>query len=102
MAHTLKVRRVGNRADASWSRNRRDSLLASPASPLRSDITKAFNRITDTISPGAITVPTVAVGGSAGRYLTVAGIPTYGVQGFFQDRDDDAAEGAHLERGVPY
>jgi hypothetical protein len=48
-------------------------------SPLRPDITKAFNRITDTMWPSVITVPTMAVGGSDGRYLRVAGIPTYGV-----------------------
>ncbi len=66
---------------------------ASPASPLREDIMKAFNRITDTMWPGVITVPTMAVGGSDGRYLRLAGIPTYGVQGFFQDRDDVRAHG---------
>jgi acetylornithine deacetylase/succinyl-diaminopimelate desuccinylase-like protein len=66
---------------------------ASPASPLRPDIMKAFARLTDTLWPGVITVPTMAVGGSDGRYLRVAGIPTYGVQGFFQDRDDVRAHG---------
>jgi acetylornithine deacetylase/succinyl-diaminopimelate desuccinylase-like protein len=65
----------------------------SPASPLRPDILKAFNRITDTMWPGVVTVPTMAVGGSDGRYLRIAGIPTYGVQGFFQDRDDVRAHG---------
>jgi acetylornithine deacetylase/succinyl-diaminopimelate desuccinylase-like protein len=66
---------------------------ASRASPLRPDIMKAFTRVTDTMWPGVITVPTMAVGGSDGRYLRVAGIPTYGVQGFFQDRDDVRAHG---------
>ena len=66
---------------------------ASPASPLRPDIMKAFTRITDTMWPGVITVPTMSVGGSDGRYLRTAGIPTYGVQGFFQDRDDVRAHG---------
>ena len=66
---------------------------ASPASPMRADIMKAFNRVTDTMWPGVITVPTMAVGGSDGRYLRIAGIPTYGVQGFFQDRDDVRAHG---------
>jgi acetylornithine deacetylase/succinyl-diaminopimelate desuccinylase-like protein len=66
---------------------------ASPASPMRPDIMKAFNRVTDTMWPGVITVPTMAVGGSDGRYLRLAGIPTYGVQGFFQDRDDVRAHG---------
>lgn len=46
-----------------------------------------------TMWPGVITVPTMAVGGSDGRYLRLAGIPTYGVQGFFQDRDDVRAHG---------
>jgi hypothetical protein len=49
---------------------------------------KAFRGITDTMWPGVITVPTMAVGSGDGRHLRVAGIPTYGVQGFFQDRDD--------------
>ena len=66
---------------------------ASPASPLRPDIMKAFTRITDTMWPGVVTVPTMAVGGSDGRYLRLAGIPAYGVQGFFQDRDDVRAHG---------
>ena len=66
---------------------------ASPASPLRPDITKAFDRLTDSMWPGVVTVPTMAVGGSDGRYLRSAGIPTYGVQGSFQDRDDVRSHG---------
>ena len=66
---------------------------ASPASPLRPDIMKAFTGITDTMWPGVVAVPSMAVGGSDGRYLRIAGIPTYGVQGFFQDRDDVRAHG---------
>jgi acetylornithine deacetylase/succinyl-diaminopimelate desuccinylase-like protein len=66
---------------------------ASPSSPMRTDIMKAFNRVTDNMWPGVITVPTMAVGGSDGRYLRVAGIPTYGIQGFFQDRDDVRSHG---------
>jgi acetylornithine deacetylase/succinyl-diaminopimelate desuccinylase-like protein len=66
---------------------------ASPESPLRPDILKVLTRITDTMWPGVIVVPTLQVGGSDGRYLRIAGIPTYGVQGFFQDRDDARAHG---------
>jgi acetylornithine deacetylase/succinyl-diaminopimelate desuccinylase-like protein len=65
----------------------------SPASPLRPVIVKAFDRVTDTLWPGVVTLPTMAVGGSDGRYLRSAGIPTYGVQGFFVDRDDVRAHG---------
>jgi len=66
---------------------------ASPESPLRPDVMSAFARLTDTLWPGAVPVPVMAVGGSDGRYLRLAGIPTYGVQGFFQDRDDVRAHG---------
>jgi acetylornithine deacetylase/succinyl-diaminopimelate desuccinylase-like protein len=66
---------------------------AAPASPLRPDVMKAFSRVTDTMWPGVITVPTMATGASDGRYLRASGIPTYGVQGFFGDRDDVRAHG---------
>ncbi len=66
---------------------------AAPASPLRPDVMKAIARITDTMWPGVLTVPTMSTGASDGRYLRAAGIPTYGVQGFFGDRDDVRAHG---------
>ena len=66
---------------------------ASPASPLRDDIMKAVARVSDILWPGVITVPSMAVGGSDGKYLRSAGIPTYGTQGFFMDRDDVRAHG---------
>ena len=65
----------------------------SPASPMRPDVLKAIAGVGDTMWPGVVTVPTMAVGGSDGRYLRIAGIPTYGVQGFFVDRDDVRAHG---------
>ena len=64
-----------------------------PPSPLRPDIMKAINQVTDTMWPGVITVPSMATGASDGRYLRAAGIPTYGVQGFFLDRNDVRAHG---------
>jgi acetylornithine deacetylase/succinyl-diaminopimelate desuccinylase-like protein len=33
-------------------------------------------------------VPMMVMGATDGLYLRAAGIPTYGVQGFFYDRDD--------------
>jgi acetylornithine deacetylase/succinyl-diaminopimelate desuccinylase-like protein len=65
----------------------------SPASPMRPDVMQAFDRVSDIMWPGVVTVPSMAVGGSDGRYLRVAGIPTYGIQGFFVDRDDVRAHG---------
>ena len=65
----------------------------SPISPLRPDVLKAIASVGDRMWPGVVTVPMMAVGGSDGRYLRLAGIPTYGVQGFFVDRDDVRAHG---------
>ena len=62
--------------------------LAGPSSPMRDDLLKAVGRITDTMWPGVVTVPIMVTGATDGKYLRIAGIPTYGVQGFFYDRDD--------------
>jgi acetylornithine deacetylase/succinyl-diaminopimelate desuccinylase-like protein len=65
-----------------------DEVLKAPASPLRPDLMKAINRVTDTLWPGVPAVPTMVMGATDGRYLRAVGIPTYGVQGLFLDRDD--------------
>jgi acetylornithine deacetylase/succinyl-diaminopimelate desuccinylase-like protein len=65
----------------------------SPASPLRPDIMRAVERISDTMWPGVVVLPTMSTGATDGRYLRVIGIPTYGVQGFFSERDDMRAHG---------
>ena len=59
-----------------------------PASPMRPDILKAVNRVTDTMWPGVPAVPMMVMGATDGLYLRAAGIPTYGVQGLFTDRED--------------
>ncbi len=64
-----------------------------PPSPMRADVMRAFNQVTDTLWPGVITVPSMATGASDGKYLRAAGIATYGVQGFFTDRVDSRAHG---------
>jgi acetylornithine deacetylase/succinyl-diaminopimelate desuccinylase-like protein len=59
-----------------------------PASPMRPDIMKAVGRLTDTMWPGVPSIPMMVMGATDGRSLRVAGIPTYGVQGFFMDTSD--------------
>jgi acetylornithine deacetylase/succinyl-diaminopimelate desuccinylase-like protein len=59
-----------------------------PASPMREDLFQAVKRLTDTMWPGVPAVPIMVMGATDGLYLRAAGIPTYGVQGFFMDRDD--------------
>jgi acetylornithine deacetylase/succinyl-diaminopimelate desuccinylase-like protein len=64
-----------------------------PASPLRPDILKAIGNVTDTLWPGVSVLPILLAGATDGMYLRAVGIPTYGVTGFFMDRDDFRAHG---------
>ncbi|MBV8515593.1 MAG: M20/M25/M40 family metallo-hydrolase [Acidobacteria bacterium] len=61
---------------------------AGPASPIRSDLFKAITESSNKIWPGVPVVPMMVMGATDGKYLRIAGIPTYGVQGFFFDRND--------------
>jgi acetylornithine deacetylase/succinyl-diaminopimelate desuccinylase-like protein len=61
---------------------------AGPASPMRADLLGAIRRTTEKIWPGVPTVPMMVMGATDGKYLRIAGIPTYGVQGIFFDRND--------------
>ncbi len=60
----------------------------SPPSPMREDVLSSISRVTNTLWPGVAAVPMMVMGATDGLYLRAAGIPTYGVQGFFFDRDD--------------
>ena len=70
------------------------------ASPMRPDLFKAVSDITAHLWPGVPTVPIMVMGATDGRYLRAAGIPTYGIQGFFMDRDDIRFHGRDERLGV--
>lgn len=59
-----------------------------PASPLNPELMRIISRVTDTLWPGVPVVPMMVPGATDGRFLRAVGIPTYGVQGFFLDRND--------------
>ena len=59
-----------------------------PASPMRADLLSAVSAVTNELWPGVSSVPMMVMGATDGAYLRAAGIPTYGVQGLFYDRDD--------------
>jgi acetylornithine deacetylase/succinyl-diaminopimelate desuccinylase-like protein len=65
-----------------------EEISKGPASPMREDVFRTVSRLTDTLWPGVPTIPTMVMGATDGMYLRAAGIPTYGVQGFFMDRND--------------
>jgi acetylornithine deacetylase/succinyl-diaminopimelate desuccinylase-like protein len=64
-----------------------------PASPLRPDLMKTMERVEDSLWPGVPIIPVMSTGATDGKYLRQAGIPTYGVQGIFIDRDDVRSHG---------
>jgi len=70
------------------------------ASPMRPDLLKAVSEITNSMWPGVPTVPIMVMGATDGRYLRAAGIPCYGIQGFFMDRDDIRFHGRDERLGV--
>ena len=60
---------------------------------MREDILKAVRRVTVSMWPAVATIPMMMMGGADGMYLRAAGVPTYGIQGIFMDRDDFRAHG---------
>jgi acetylornithine deacetylase/succinyl-diaminopimelate desuccinylase-like protein len=69
-------------------------------SPMRPDILDAVKAANADEFPGVPVVPIMVVGATDGRYLRSAGIPTYGIQGFFFDRDDIRFHGRDERMGV--
>src|SRR5579871_5625782 len=57
-------------------------------SPMRDDLMTAISAITNSLWPRVPAVPMMVMGATDGAALRAAGIPTYGVQGLFYDRDD--------------
>jgi len=73
---------------------------ASPMSPVREDVLGATRRLTSQFWPGVVTLPYMVMGGTDGRMLRIAGIPTYGVMGLFFDADDIRFHGRDERVGV--
>ena len=67
---------------------------------MRPDVLNAVKAATQDEFPGVPVVPIMVVGATDGRFLRSAGIPCYGVQGFFLDRDDMRMHGRDERMGV--
>jgi acetylornithine deacetylase/succinyl-diaminopimelate desuccinylase-like protein len=66
---------------------------AVPGSPLRPDLMKTITRLSDTLWPGVIVIPSMSTGATDGKALRAAGIETYGVSGLFGERGESRAHG---------
>jgi len=72
----------------------------SPESPLTPRIVAAVERVTRSIWPDVIVLPSMSPGATDSLYLRGAGIPSYGIDAMFDDLDDGRAHGRDERIGV--
>jgi len=75
-------------------------VLAVPPSPLLPELLTALERTLATMWPGVPVIPTMSTGATDGKYLRIAGIPTYGVSCMFFDMEDNRSHGKDERVGV--
>ena len=74
--------------------------VPAPASAINPLIVTKLQSLSAKLYGGLPIVPVMDTGASDGKYLRIAGIPTYGVPGVFEDVDDVRAHGKDERIGV--
>jgi acetylornithine deacetylase/succinyl-diaminopimelate desuccinylase-like protein len=74
--------------------------IPAPASAINPVIVSKLEALSRKLYGGLPIVPVMDTGASDGKYLRIAGIPTYGVPGAFEDVDDTRAHGKDERIGV--
>jgi len=72
----------------------------SPESPLSGSILPIVERVTHQLWPDVVILPQMGAGASDSKYTRVVGIPSYGIDGMFDDLDDGRAHGRDERIGV--
>ncbi|MBV9072827.1 MAG: M20/M25/M40 family metallo-hydrolase [Acidobacteria bacterium] len=67
--------------------------VVAPLAKLRPEVVSKVKDVTAQVFPGVIVMPEMSTGASDGKYLTLAGIQTYGISGLFDDVNDVRAHG---------
>jgi acetylornithine deacetylase/succinyl-diaminopimelate desuccinylase-like protein len=75
-------------------------IVAVPPSPLIPEVSTALDKTLATLWPGLPVVPTMSIGATDGKFLRIAGIPTYGISCMFFDMEDDRSHGKDERVGV--
>jgi acetylornithine deacetylase/succinyl-diaminopimelate desuccinylase-like protein len=75
-------------------------VVAVPPSPLLPEVTQAMERTLSVVWPGVPYVTTMSTGATDGKYMRIAGIPTYGISCMFFQRNDSRAHGKDERVGV--
>jgi len=65
----------------------------SPESPLSPEVVDAVTAVTKSMWPGVVILPDMSAGASDSAFTRAAGMPSYGVDGMFDDLDDGRAHG---------
>lgn len=74
--------------------------VPAPASAINPSIVNKLESLSRKLYGGLPIVPVMDTGASDGKYLRIAGIPSYGVPGVFEDVDDERAHGRDERIGV--
>ena len=74
--------------------------VPAPASAINPAIVSKLEALSVKLYGGLPIVPVMDTGASDGKYLRIAGIPSYGVPGVFEDVDDTRAHGKDERIGV--
>jgi acetylornithine deacetylase/succinyl-diaminopimelate desuccinylase-like protein len=70
------------------------------ASPLLPEVTRAMEKVLSIVWPGVPLVATMSTGATDGKYVRIAGIPTYGISCMFFDKNDNREHGKDERVGV--
>jgi acetylornithine deacetylase/succinyl-diaminopimelate desuccinylase-like protein len=87
-------------ADSKISVTAIEDAVASEPSPMKPEVMDALERATTLMWPGVPVIPVMSTGATDGLFLRNAGIPTYGVSGFFENVEDTRAHGRDERLGV--
>ena len=75
-------------------------VVAVPPSPLLPELTAAMEKTLAALWPGVPVVPTMETGATDGKFLRIAGIPTYGISCMFFEANDTRSHGKDERVGV--
>ena len=72
----------------------------SPESPISGDILPIVEKVAHQLWPDVVILPQMGAGASDSKYTRVVGMPSYGIDGMFDDLDDARAHGRDERIGV--
>lgn len=72
----------------------------SPESPLSGNILPIVEKVTHQLWPDVVILPQMGAGASDSKYTRLAGMPSYGIDGMFDDLDDARAHGRDERIGI--